>query len=537
MTTSKEIVLSREGKEPKFTQVNCNPFRIGSSPVSELQLSDKAIPRHQCDIIETETGYELLDRSGIGTEVDGKKVKSAKLSDKSVIKIGGYRLHLRNIPAGFEIDNTITHLGADKKSKDSIENVLSLVGKSPSGPIKVVVNDMIFTIGSKDGNNLTIKDPCVSGRHCTISDSEKPGLWKIYDACSKNGTFVDDVRITKKGLRHGMVIRVGDTILRVLAGRHDVDYPGYGGIISEDPAMDDVFERVYAAAPSGAPVLLSGETGTGKGAVARLIHFSSKRATKQFLSKNCSVLPKNIIESELFGHKKGSFTGANEDKIGLFEAASGGTLFLDEVGEIPLELQSKFLQVVEDQEIIRVGETETRKVDTQIISATNRSLENMIREGRFREDLYFRISVFNIHLPPLRDRPKDIPLLARYFLETYTRDEKKKLSRSALSKLQEFDYPGNVRDLKNTITRAAEMCKASTIGPDHIEFTPVTLADRKAENTTYYNDEQWEEHQQRYLEEALEAHSWNQAETARALGIDRNKIARLIKKYGLKRPK
>ena len=177
------------------------------------------------------------------------------------------------------------------------------------------------------------------------------------------------------------------------------------------------------------------------------------------------------------------------------------------------------------------------RVDTRIIAATNRSLETMINGGKFRKDLYFRIAVFNVHVPPLRKRPKDIPLLAKYFLETYNRDASRKLSRSAISKLQKFDYPGNVRDLRNAIVRAAEMCKTSTIGPDHIEFTPVTLADRKAENKKYLDGESWEENEKKYLLEALEANSWNQRATARALGMDRNRLARLIKKHGLKKPK
>jgi len=330
---------------------------------------------------------------------------------------------------------------------------------------------------------------------------------------------------------------VGKTNLHVLAGKKDIDYPCHYGIISADPAMLKAIEKVSVASKSGEPVLLTGETGVGKGVLARATHRMSGRATQAFIAKNCSLVSKELIKSDLFGHKKGSFTGALDDKIGVFEEADGGTLFLDEVGEIPLDLQANFLQAVEEKEITRVGETKARRIDIRIISATNRPLEAMVEEVTFRKDLYFRISVFNIHIPPLRERPKDIPLLARYFLETYTRDANKKLSKSAMKKLQKYDYPGNVRDLRHTIIRAAEMCKTSTIGPDHIEFTPVTLADRKAEFKTYTDDGFWDHRLKNMLLEALEKHSWNQAATARALGLDRNKLARLMKKHRLKKPK
>lgn len=533
MSASKEIVLSEEGKEPKFFPVNNNPFRVGKSPANDLPLDGKAIPAHQCEIVGTETGYRLRDLSGKGTIVDGKKVKETELTDETVVKIGKYHFYMRDIPAHALGTVTAVYGSTDQGVPTGTgKTVLSLIGKTRSGRmIKAVLDGMTMSIGSAPGNVLVIDDDFVSRFHSRCY--QKDGVWFAEDLESTNGTFVNDEKITVEEIHPGMILRVGKTNMHVLAGKKDLDFPIHCGIISADPGMKDVFDKVVVASNSGEPVLLIGETGSGKEVVARAINRMSKWATKQFLKKDCSLLPKNLIESELFGHKKGAFTGADDDKIGIFEAADGGTLFLDEIGEIPLDLQPKFLQAVEDKVITRIGETMVRKVDTRIISATNRSLETMVEEGTFREDLYFRISVFNIHIPPLRKRPKDIPVLAQYFLETFTRDPNKKLSRSAMNKLQEYNYPGNVRDLKNTITRAALMCRANTIGPSHIEFTPVTLADRKAEAKTCMKGALWKDLERKLLVEQLEAHSWNQAATARDLGLDGNKIARMMKRLGI----
>ncbi len=414
-----------------------------------------------------------------------------------------------------------------KSPTDAEKKILSLSGESSSGPVKAVLNQNMLIVGSGPSNDLVIDDMYVSNFHCRFFKND--GAWYVKDLDSTNGTFVNDEKITVKEIQPNDVVRVGPVNVFVLAGRKELDFPGYGGIISEDPAMRKVFEQIEAAASSDEPVLITGETGSGKGVVARAIHRISRRATKTFVAKNCSVLPKDLIDSELFGHKKGSFSGAHEDRIGLFEKASGGTLFLDEIGEIPAKLQARFLQAIEDKLIMRVGETETRRVDTRIVAATNRSVETMVGEDKFRKDLYFRISVFSIHVPPLRKRPKDIPLLARYLLATYKTDASKNLSRAAIRKLQKFDYQGNVRDLRNTIIRSAEMCKANTIGPEHIEFTPVTGAE------TYMESQTLDEAMKKYVLNAIENNKGNITRAARELGKSNSALYRLMERLGIEK--
>jgi transcriptional regulator with GAF, ATPase, and Fis domain len=231
----------------------------------------------------------------------------------------------------------------------------------------------------------------------------------------------------------------------------------FGEIIGQSNAISYVFFRVEQVAPQDATVLLLGETGTGKGMIARAIHSRSARKDRPMITVNCSSLPANLIESELFGREKGAFTGANARQMGRFELADGGTIFLDEIGEMPLELQCKLLRVLQDGEFERLGNPRTIKVNVRIIAASNRNLEEEIRAGRFREDLFYRLSVFPITIPPLRQRKEDIPLLVHYFVAKYNKKIGRKIetvAKETLSALQEYHWPGNVRELENVIERA-----------------------------------------------------------------------------------
>ena len=229
----------------------------------------------------------------------------------------------------------------------------------------------------------------------------------------------------------------------------------FDNLIGESPAMERVYNLVEKVIESTVTVLLTGETGTGKEAIARAIHYSGPRKDHRFVGTNCGALAENLLESELFGHKKGAYTGAHEDRIGLFEAASGGTIFLDEIGETSPAMQVKLLRVLQESEVTRVGETEPRKVDIRIIAATNLDLEAEIQSGTFREDLYYRISVFPIALPPLKDRRTDIPLLAHHFLKKHTHEKAPAgFTPEDLDALARYNWPGNVRELDNEIERA-----------------------------------------------------------------------------------
>ena len=245
-------------------------------------------------------------------------------------------------------------------------------------------------------------------------------------------------------------------------------------IIGNSSRMQEVFEMVHRVADSNATVLLRGESGTGKSMVAKSLHHNSRRANKTFLVVNCSALPENLLESELFGHEKGAFTGAEQRKKGRFELAEGGTLFLDEIGEISTTVQIKLLNVIQERCFQRLGGTELIKSDIRLIAATNRNLEEAVLEGLFREDLYYRLYVFPVHLPPLRERRTDILLLAEYFLEQYCRENNKRIERistSAIDLLIKYHWPGNVRELQNCMERAVLICDSNTISAVHLPPT------------------------------------------------------------------
>jgi DNA-binding NtrC family response regulator len=259
-----------------------------------------------------------------------------------------------------------------------------------------------------------------------------------------------------------------------LEGRHS-----FSSIIGKCKKMQEVFELIREVADSDASVVIHGESGTGKELVAAAIHFNSGRRTKPYVRVSCASLPESLIESELFGYEKGAFTGANQRRIGRFEAASGGTLLLDEIGELPLSFQVKLLRVLQEQQIERLGSNRPVDIDVRIVSASLRPLEDEIAEGRFREDLYFRVNTVAIHLPPLRERREDIPLLAHAFLREYCRERKKEIedfSDQALSLLDAHPWPGNVRELRNVVERAVLFCRGSRVLPEHL---PANLRGRE----------------------------------------------------------
>ncbi len=275
------------------------------------------------------------------------------------------------------------------------------------------------TIGSQEGNDLQLEDRAVSRFHCEIA-IDGP-LAKVRDLGSKNGTSVDGVRVVEAFLRSGSLIRVGAVTLRFDLLENVSRVPisqntEFHGLVAGSTAMRMALALIERAAASDMTVLLEGETGTGKGKAAEAIHRGSARAKKPFLVVDCGAIPANLLESELFGHERNAFTGAGDRRIGAFEEASGGTIFLDEIGEMPIELQAKLLRVLESKEIRRLGSNQHQKVDVRIIAATNRDLRAEVNEGRFRADLYFRLAVLRIPLPPLRSRQEDLPALAAELL-------------------------------------------------------------------------------------------------------------------------
>lgn len=309
----------------------------------------------------------------------------------------------------------------------------------------------------------------------------------------------------------------------------------FSKIIGVSSAMQDIIKEVKKIADARSNVLLLGETGTGKELIARAIHFNSNRADKPFIPINCSAIPENLLESELFGHVKGAFTGAITSKKGLFEEANGGTVFLDEIGDLSIGLQSKLLRVLEDQEIRPVGGTQSIKVSLRFISATNKDLERAVKEGRFREDLFYRINIITIRLPPLRERREDIKLLTNYFIQKYSKELAKnvdKIDDEALNILQSYNWPGNVRELQNIIERAILISDGSIIGAEHLPQgikTKETFIQQAVANKLSIEN---------YTKAFIQEHQneLNEQQLADMLGITRKALWEKRKKWGIKRP-
>jgi transcriptional regulator with GAF, ATPase, and Fis domain len=281
----------------------------------------------------------------------------------------------------------------------------------------------------------------------------------LSDARTELERLAGEARVA--GREEEFVLELWRLLDRLRAGQRaqaEGEFPGRYGMISGAPEMQPVFERIERVAPSDVPVLVHGETGTGKELVAHALHARSRRAKKAFLAENCAAVPANLLESELFGHKKGSFTHAIADRPGHFVTADGGTLFLDEIGDMPLEMQSKLLRVLESGELRPVGASQTIKVDVRIVAATHRDLAAMVAERRFREDLFYRLNVIQIALPPLRERTGDVELLTRYFLGRFG-NPGVELAPDALAALREYPWPGNVRQLENELRRATALTR------------------------------------------------------------------------------
>jgi Nif-specific regulatory protein len=305
-------------------------------------------------------------------------------------------------------------------------------------------------------------------------------------------------------------------------------------MVGKSPSMMVVQRQMEKVAPSRAAVLLLGESGTGKTLVAKILHELSTRAGAPFVKINCASLPENLLESELFGYEKGAFSGAVRSKPGRVEQADDGTIFLDEVGELSLPLQAKLLRFLQEKEFERLGSTRTRKVDVRVLAATNRDLASSVMDGSFREDLYYRLNVFPIHVPPLRDRKEDIPDLLHHFLDRISQEYGRRvgISKAAMTLLSRYDWPGNVREMENLIERLVIMADDEEID---VGLLPAFLSEQKVEDHKNDSLSRIEEIERKEVLAALERNAWNQTRTARELGITPRQIGYRVKKFGLDR--
>jgi transcriptional regulator with GAF, ATPase, and Fis domain len=429
--------------------------------------------------------------------------------------------------------------------------LLSLNG--PRRGEEVIIERECFRIGKSPDNDLVLADETVSREHCEIVRDDKGYL--LRDLGSTNGTMLDGAEIREGYLRAGVVIQVGRVELKVrpFAERIDLlpsERESFGELVGRNPAMREVFGLLERLAPTDATLLVGGETGTGKDLLARAAHAASPRAKHPFIVVDCGAVVGTLIESELFGHEKGAFTGAVDMRKGAFELAHKGTLFLDEIGELPLSLQPKLLRALESRRIRRVGSEREISIDIRVIAATHRNLRLEVERGKFREDLYFRLAVVPLHLPPLRERRDDVPLIAECLLTRLNEGEATPLTigKEALAGLRAHDWPGNVRELRNVLERAALMSRAAGETEVRLVGMPAlhSTATEKSAESAPANDfdparsyretrEIWEtEFERRYVSWLLGRHSGNVSSAAREADMDRKHLHKLAKKHGLR---
>jgi DNA-binding NtrC family response regulator len=471
------------------------------------------------------------------------------------------KCHTRLTMGKIEREDFETHVDwKDGRPKTLHLKRVKIVLEDRLGEVREYVFDQpVITMGSAEENDVVVRDMRTSRYHCQIV--REPDGYVIKDLGSKNGTYVGKVRVKEAYLKSGCTISLGGVEARfhVLGEKVEIAPSSrdcFGPVIGTSRRMREVFSILERIAPTNSTVVLEGETGTGKEMVARAIHQKSQRASGPFVVFDCSAVPRELIESELFGHEKGSFTGAIQTRQGLFEIAQGGTLFLDEIGELSIELQPKLLRALEQREIRRVGSNKQIKVDVRLIAATNRDLEREVQEGRFREDLYYRLSVVRIKLPPLRERKEDIPLLARHFLKAaqFNKDADglprvKGFSEEAMTALLEYEWPGNVRELLNVVERAVSFADGDLVEIDdlpphvlgnayrssreHLDRGDTTL-DLRRRATFKDAKERWlERFEREYLKTLLERNNYSISAAAREADLDRKYLRKLARRYGL----
>jgi DNA-binding NtrC family response regulator len=455
----------------------------------------------------------------------------------------------------------VTYIGGRVTSARLRRVRIEVTSGADTGLIRDIENSVI-RIGARRGNDVQLTDSKVSGLHCEIRLDDRG--YRLRDLDSTNGTYVSGLRINDVYIGPGTQIALGGTRMRFepLGDSVEIelaDTDRFGSMIGRSVKMREMFARLEKLAKSDATVLVTGETGAGKELVAEALHDHSPREKGPFVVLDCGSIPPNLIESELFGHERGAFTGATSSYAGAFERAHGGTVFLDEIGELPLAMQPKLLRVLERKEVRRVGGSTTNAVDIRIVTATNRDLGVEVNRGRFREDLYYRLAVARVHVPPLRERKDDLPLLIEHILTTTPGGETASIAQETIDLMMKHDWPGNVRELRNVIERAVLLAEAPD-SEDSLRRAPQVTPRNEPSITVTPSQTQTSaegsmtvpvdvgipfkaakqnvisEFERRYISRLLAQHDGNISAAARAAGIDRMSIHKMLHRLGLANP-
>jgi transcriptional regulator with GAF, ATPase, and Fis domain len=443
----------------------------------------------------------------------------------------------------------------ERAQKRRLKKARLVVVEGPDKGKDLTMERERVTVGRSLICDLVLGDKAVSGTHFEVVASERGFLLRDLD--SRNGTFASDLRVREVWIKPGAVIRAGQSHVRFDTSEGSIDIElsaqdRFHELIGSSVRMREIFATLEKVSPTELTVLVRGETGTGKELVARAVHRASRRASQPLVVQDCSAIPHNLVESTLFGHERGAFTGATDRHRGSFEQADGGTIFLDELGELDLALQPKLLRVLENREIKRVGGDRPIPVNVRVVAATNRDLRQMVNEGKFREDLYYRLSVVAMELPPLRERPEDVPLIVQHLLEdlgTRLGGGSKKsftVAADAMARLKGYPWPGNVRELKNTVERAASLADGLELGVRDLmpssQKTPALSA--AGGNAEQFVEEglPFKEAKQKvldvfvaaYLKALLDKHGGNVTRSANAAGLTRYHLRELAKRFGIR---
>ncbi len=536
-----ELVFFRRGEEVLRVGLGRERMVLGRGDKSDVVIPDPEVSRQHVALSFDGERCTLEDLSGKGTVVAGTSLRQGVLPDGADLVLGQwraiFRLHGSGQAEGPTEVGAHTELQPREGTASRWQPLQVRVKQGSEETVHKLSGDTeSFTVGKDPACDLVIQDRFISSRHLKVT--RRDGLFHVLDTNSTNGTWLGSMRVFEVEVGLPTTLRVGETefvLEPVSSSRKEVSFHG---LIGHDASMRQLTELIERVAPSSAAVAILGESGTGKELVARALHTCSQRAERAFIPVNCAAISKELIESELFGHEKGAFTGATGARKGAFEEADGGTLFLDEIGELPLDLQAKLLRALENGEIKRVGASRPIHVDVRVVAATNRELLAASREGRFREDLYYRLCVVPLHLPPLRSRRGDILPIAEHFLRLYSpRGQTVRLTQAAVERLQHHAWPGNIRELRNVVHRALLLRKGTSIEASDLSFDQETHRETGIlvpELPPGMSLEQMlEKLERQIIEAALRRYNNNRERVARELGVARSTLFKRLKQWGL----
>ena len=440
--------------------------------------------------------------------------------------------------ASFEIDET-QRTGRPASTLADLPGLDLVVVAGPESGARVHVVGSVTRIGSAEANQLRLIDPGISRLHCELHVTRDCIV--LQDSGSTNGTYVGPIRVERAEIPLGAVVHLGHSAFRVEASGQSASVPvsphdRFGELLGASFEMRVTYARLERLAQNDATALILGETGTGKDVAARSLHHASSRRAGPFVAVDCGAIPEHLCESELFGHVRGAFTGATHHRKGVFEEAHGGTLFLDEVGELPLAMQAKLLRALETRSVRRVGANTTTPVDVRVIAATNVMLSDGVNRGTFREDLYYRLAVVEVHMPALRERRADIPSLARHFHQRLA-PHGEPLPEAFLARLMQRSWPGNVRELRNYVERSVVLQTVSTTTNSTVSTTTTTSESEEIDVEVPFKIAKGKitsAFERRYLTALMTWAEGNVSAAARKAKMDRMNLYRLIQRYDIK---